>query len=153
MIFALFSPPPWGRGRGWGWCEVTMAPETDKARVWARLDRSAPKPPQRAYARAMRTNPTEAERRLWWHLWHRVTVPGSHFRRQVQIGPYIVDSLYRPANLVVEVDGGQHAQQEAADLQRTRALQARGYRVLRFWNNDVLTNIDGLLEEIRSRPQ
>jgi very-short-patch-repair endonuclease len=124
-----------------------MAPTPDE-RIWARLDRGAPKPPQRALARAMRANPTEAERKLWWHLRYRMKVPRSHFRRQMQIGPYIVDFACRRLKLVVEVDGGQHAQQTAADFDRTQVLQANGYRVLRFWNNDVLANIEGVLEEI-----
>jgi len=105
-------------------------------------------PPQRAFARRMRREPTEAERKLWWHLRHRLPVAGSHFRRQVQIGPYLADFACHRSKLVVEIDGGQHAEAIAQDAARTRRLEAEGYRVLRFWNNDVLSNIDGVLTEI-----
>jgi very-short-patch-repair endonuclease len=100
-------------------------------------------------ARQMRRVPTEAERKLWWHLRHRLSADGSHFRRQVRIGRYIVDFSCHAARLIIEVDGGQHASKSAADDERTRILEANGYRILRFWNNDVLSNIDGVLEEIQ----
>jgi very-short-patch-repair endonuclease len=76
-------------------------------------------------------------------------IPDTHFRRQVRIGRYIADFVCHSARLVVEVDGGQHAVRTAADQERSKVLEANGYRVLRFWNNDVLTNIDGVLEEIQ----
>ena len=98
----------------------------------------------------MRGAPTEAERKLWWHLRHRLATPGTHFRRQVQIGRYIVDFVCHADSIVVEVDGGQHGVTLAADAARTRALEANGYRVLRYWNNDVLSNINGVLEDIQS---
>jgi very-short-patch-repair endonuclease len=99
----------------------------------------------------MRAAPTEAERKLWWHLRHRLPMPGTHFRRQVRIGKYIADFACHAKRLIVEVDGSQHVLQSAADEQRTKALEAHGYRVLRYWNNDVLTNIDGVLEDILSK--
>ena len=120
----------------------------DEPRVWAIRDRSL-SPPQRTLARTMRRQPTEAERRLWWHLRHRLAVSGTHFRRQVQIGRYIVDFASHKAKLVIEVDGGQHAETTSMDLERTRLLEANGYRVLRFWNNDVLANVDGVLDMIQ----
>ena len=98
----------------------------------------------------MRRQPTEAERKLWWHLRHRLGVDGSHFRRQVQIGPYLADFACHHSKLIVEVDGGQHVEQTAHDDTRTRRLEMEGYRVLRFWNNDVLSNIDGVLTVIQS---
>jgi len=116
-------------------------------RTWARTDR-AMAPPQRAFARRMRREPTEAERKLWWHLRHRLSLTDTHFRRQVQIGPYIADFASHSAKLVIELDGGQHAVQIAEDQSRARRLEADGYNVLRFWNNDVLSNIDGVLEVI-----
>jgi very-short-patch-repair endonuclease len=67
----------------------------------------------------------------------------------VRIGPYIVDFASHSAKLIVEVDGGQHAERLEADAARTRFLETEGYRVLRFWNNDVLQNIDGVLEVIQ----
>jgi very-short-patch-repair endonuclease len=120
----------------------------DEPRVWAKRDRSVV-PPQRRLARAMRAAPTEAERKLWWQLRHRVHTPGTHFRRQVRIGRYIVDFACHATRIVIEVDGGQHAG-SAADEARTKVLEANGYRVLRYWNNDVLSNIDGVLEDILS---
>jgi very-short-patch-repair endonuclease len=124
-----------------------MSTHNDEPRVWALRDRSKASP-QRALAREMRAAPTEAERKLWWHLRHRMPLDGTHFRRQVQIGRYIVDFVSRRAKLIVEVDGGQHAMQTAADHERTQFLESQGYRVLRFWNNDVMTNIEGVLEDI-----
>ena len=75
---------------------------------------------------------------------------GVKFRRQHPIGPYIVDFACPSHGLVVEVDGGQHATRVAADAHRTRALEAEGYRVVRFWNTDVLSNPEGVLEAIRA---
>jgi very-short-patch-repair endonuclease len=97
----------------------------------------------------MRAGPTEAERQLWWHLRYRLKMAGTHFRRQVRIGRYIADFANHKLKLIVEVDGGQHGMRTAADEERTRVLERHGYRVLRFWNNDVLGNVDGVLEEIR----
>jgi very-short-patch-repair endonuclease len=96
----------------------------------------------------MRKEQTEAERKLWWPLRHRLPVHGSHFRRQAQIGPYLADFACHHSKLIVEIDGGQHAERTAQDAARTRRLETEGYRVLRFWNNDVLSNIDGVLTEI-----
>ncbi len=97
----------------------------------------------------MRGQPTDAERILWQRLRHDIQIAGSHFRRQALIGPFIVDFASRRAKLVVELDGGQHDTRRAADARRTRFIEGRGYRVLRFWNNDVLGNIDGVLSEIQ----
>ena len=105
--------------------------------------------PQRRLARAMRRAPTDAERRLWCHLRHSLQLQGSHFRRQVQIDRYIVDFICHRKKIIIEVDGGQHGNQLAADAQRTKILEANGYTVLRYWNNDVLSNIDGVLEDIQ----
>jgi very-short-patch-repair endonuclease len=118
----------------------------DETRVWAKRDRAIV-PRQRRLARAMRAAPTEAERKLWWHLRRRIRTPGTHFRRQVRIGRYIADFACHARRIVIEVDGGQH-NRSAADEARTRVLEANGYRVLRYWNNDVLSNIDGVLEDI-----
>jgi very-short-patch-repair endonuclease len=71
------------------------------------------------------------------------------FNRQVPIGPFICDFVARGLKLIVELDGGQHANNAAADAGRTRYLEARGYRVIRFWNNDVLTNAEGVLSLFR----
>jgi very-short-patch-repair endonuclease len=104
---------------------------------------------QRQYARRMRAEPTDAERVLWLRLRHDIKLVDSHFRRQAAIGPFIVDFASRKAKLVIELDGGQHDWQQAADASRTRRIEAAGYRILRFWNNDVLGNLEGVLNEIR----
>ena len=116
-------------------------------RIWALRDRTIV-PTNRVRAREMRASPTNAERRLWWHLRHPLPLSGTHFRRQVHLGRYIVDFVSHDARLVIEVDGGQHDQQSRRDAERTRFLESQGYRVLRFWNNEVLGNIDGVLELI-----
>src|SRR5690242_9947577 len=90
-------------------------------------------------ARALRRRSTDSERRLWHWLRNR-QIDGVKFRRQVAIGPYVVDFLAAAHRLVIEIDGGQHATQEAYDLRRTRWLEEQGYRVIRFWSNEVLTN-------------
>ncbi|MEJ2377147.1 MAG: DUF559 domain-containing protein [Pseudolabrys sp.] len=121
------------------------AHDQNDERVWARTDRTMA-PPQRAFARRMRKMPTQAERKLWWHLRHRLPLKnGLHFRRQVQIGPYIADFACHRLKLIIEVDGGQHGARLPDDEMRSRRLEADGYRILRFWNNDVLSNIDGVL--------
>ena len=107
-------------------------------------------PRNRILARNMRRTPTDAERKLWWHLRHRLGLSDTHFRRQVHLGQFIVDFVSHRLKLVVELDGGQHAVQIARDNKRTRFLESKGYRVLRFWNIDVLQNIDGVLEMIQS---
>ncbi len=96
-------------------------------------------------ARSLRNNPTKAEKYLWAALSARKT-SGVRFNRQVQIGPYFCDFVARSIKLVIEVDGGQH--DDTADMERTRFLEALGYRVIRFWNNDVLGNLDGVVAEI-----
>jgi very-short-patch-repair endonuclease len=104
---------------------------------------------QRQFARKMRAEPTDAERVLWQRLRHDFALIGSHFRRQALVGPFIVDFASRKAKLVIELDGGQHEWQQASDAQRTRYIEAAGYRVLRFWNHDVLGNLEGVLSEIQ----
>ena len=87
---------------------------------------------------------TDAEQRLWYHLRARRFL-GWKFRRQVPLGNYIADFLCEESRVIIEVDGGQHAERMELDLQRTEWMRAQGYTVIRFWNNDVLTNIDGVL--------
>ena len=97
-------------------------------------------------ARTLRKNATDAEKRLWRAL--REKLPGTKWRRQVPHGPYVADFLCFAAKLIVEADGGQHAEQTEQDAIRTRYFERQGYRVLRFWNNDVLENTDGVIETI-----
>ena len=98
-----------------------------------------------ARASALRKNMTDAERKLWRAL--RARSLGAKFRRQVPLGPYIVDFVCFEPKTIVEVDGGQHAE-NSGDKIRDRYFAERGYRVLRFWNNDVLMNLNDILEAI-----
>ena len=100
-------------------------------------------------ARELRANMTEAERRLWSRLRHR-QLHGHHFRRQVPIGPYVADFACLASRLVVEVDVSQHDNDlnRSRDDKRTRWLESEGYRVIRFWNNDVTQNALGVLDVI-----
>ena len=98
-------------------------------------------------SRDLRNNSTDAERKLWAHLRNR-QVQGTRFNRQVPIGPFICDFAARTLKLIIELDGGQHAVRTAQDDRRSEFLVSRGFRVLRFWNNDVLENVDGVLAVI-----
>jgi len=104
---------------------------------------------RRDTARRLRANTTGAEDILWRHL-RRSPVLGTHFRRQVPIGRYVADFACMAARLVIEVDGSQHAEGPIAesDKERTRWLESEGYRVVRFWNNEITQNIEGVLESI-----
>jgi lysyl-tRNA synthetase class 2 len=97
--------------------------------------------------RALRHNQTEAERRLWESLRNR-RLGGHRFRRQHRIGPYYADFACTEAALIVELDGGQHLQQAGHDAMRTAYLERRGYRVLRFWNDDALARTDEVLDAV-----
>jgi len=97
-------------------------------------------------ARELRQEATDAERRLWSALRDR-RLRGYRFRRQHPIGPFIVDFACTRHRLIVEADGGQHADNEA-DRRRTAWLESEGWRALRFWNNDVLANTEGVVETI-----
>ncbi|MFN3676698.1 MAG: DUF559 domain-containing protein [Sphingomonas pseudosanguinis] len=98
-------------------------------------------------ARELRLNPTDAERRLWRALSRR-QIAGVRFNRQVPVGPYIADFAARSEKLIVEVDGGQHDDRATYDEERTRYLEAQGWHVIRFWNNDVLGNLEGVVATI-----
>ena len=99
-------------------------------------------------ARRLRGNQTDAETVLWNRIRNR-QIDGHKFVRQMPIEDYICDFVCREQMLVIEVDGGQH-NESTADAMRDRRLNEEGYRVLRFWNNDVLGNIDGVLEVIQA---
>jgi very-short-patch-repair endonuclease len=100
-----------------------------------------------APARTLRQNITEAERRLWQILRSHQT-KGYKFRRQVPIGRYIADFVCHEARLIVEIDGGQHDRSSPWEAERSGFLQNEGYRILRFWNNEVLANLDGVHQTI-----
>jgi very-short-patch-repair endonuclease len=92
---------------------------------------------------------TNAEKKLWWYL-RQLSVDGTHFRRQATIGPYFADFACHDSHLIIEVDGGGHAlpDQIFVDEKRSEYLRSRGYRVLRFWNNEIFENIEGVVTVI-----
>jgi very-short-patch-repair endonuclease len=100
-------------------------------------------------SRKLRRDQTDAERALWAKLRSK-QIAGAKFRRQQAIGPYFVDFVNFDSNLIVEVDGGEHGRDKMRnkDEVRTKWLQQRGYQVIRFWDNEVLQNIDSVLEKI-----
>ncbi len=107
-------------------------------------------PRAKKLAPKLRRAATEAEKELWWHLRRKLPLEGTHFRRQVPIGPFVVDFCCHGRRLIVELDGGQHSEDSnaARDARRDRYLEAHGYRVLRFWNAQVFTEIDVVIETI-----
>src|SRR5246127_585602 len=117
-----------GRGQGWG--VLMPAPLKPDKRV--------------ARARDLRRDMTQAEKKLWWQL-RQLPLANSHFRRQAAIGPYFADFASHKCRIVIEVDGGGHgeARQAAFDKGRSAHLKSRGYRVPRFWDNEVLQEIEG----------
>ena len=99
-------------------------------------------------AKTLRSQQTEAEQRLWYHLRaHRFH--GLKFKRQKPMGRYIVDFVCIERRLIIELDGSQHSEQMDYDQSRDAWLRSRGYTVLRFWNNDVLQQLENVLEQIR----
>ena len=124
--------------------------------------RAAPKGracPDKAYdrvpterSRELRNNATPAERKLWNALKNR-QLSGVRFNRQVVIRPFICDLVARSAKMVIEIDGGQHGEEIGYDGARTAFLQSKGYRLLRFWNNDVIGNLEGVVTTIEAALQ
>lgn len=98
-------------------------------------------------AKILRKRQTEAEKKVWSSLRDR-RLKNQKFRRQVAMGPYIADFVCHEAKLIIEIDGGQHSVQENKDAQRTDWLNKEGYKVVRFWNNEVIENLEGVLERI-----
>ncbi len=98
-------------------------------------------------AHRLRRDPTPAEAKLWAYL-RRNQLNGVNFRRQHAIGPYIVDFCSIKLKLIIELDGSQHLDQEIQDAARTEYLRSEGYRVFRFWNSDVMNDIQGVLRAI-----
>ena len=100
-------------------------------------------------AKILRTNQTEAEQRLWYHLRaHRFM--GLKFKRQKPMGRYIVDFVCVEHRIIIELDGGQHSEQVTYDHQRDAWLRSQGYTVLRFWNNEVMQQLEDVLEQIHN---
>jgi len=104
---------------------------------------------RRETARRLRKNGTAAETLMWRQL-RKFETRGTHFRRQVPLGPYVADFACLASRLVIEIDGSQHGDEpgKSRDEKRTRWLESEGYRVLRFWNNDVTRNPAGVLDVI-----
>ncbi len=102
------------------------------------------------HAKSLRRNQTDAERKLWHHLRDR-RLDGWKFRRQHPAGPYVLDLYCADANLMIEIDGGQHDDDEHRihDEKRTAYLVSQGLKLMRFWNNEVMENTMGVLEAIR----
>ncbi len=98
-------------------------------------------------AKDLSRNMTDAETALWQAL-RSHQIDGVHFRRQHAIGPYVTDFCSPRKKVIIEVDGGQHLEQEEYDVRRTMFLESLGYKVLRFWNDEVLTDMDLVLERI-----
>lgn len=99
-------------------------------------------------AKKLRSDQTDAEAKLWYHLRaHRFL--GIKFKRQKPVGPYIVDFICDEHRLVIELDGGQHIERQSYDERRSQFLNSQGLRILRFWNDDVLRDTDAVLEAIR----
>ena len=107
---------------------------------------------QRRFARQLRHEATDAERRIWYNLRGR-RLRGLHFRRQHPIAGYFADFACLELRLIVELDGGQHDERREYDLIRADVLAASGFEVLRFWNNDVLANTAGVLATIVARAE
>lgn len=103
-------------------------------------------PKTRTRAIKLRKEPTHAERKLWARI--RNDQLGVNFRRQHAIGNFIPDFVCVKKKLIIELDGSQHLEQVEYDSERTAFLESKGYRVLRFWNNDVTNNIDTVLNKI-----
>ncbi len=103
-------------------------------------------------ARELRRQATEAEALLWRHLRHR-QLAGLKFRRQHPVGRYVADFCCEEEKLVIELDGGQHAAEADEDEQRTENIEKFGYLVVRYWNSEVISNIDGVLADIRRQAQ
>ena len=100
----------------------------------------------RQRARDLRKNSTDVERHLWYHI--RANRLGFKFKRQAPIGEYIVDFVCLEKRLIIELDGGQHMDNKIYDMKRTDWLMAHGFKVLRFWNNDVFQQTSSILEVI-----
>jgi len=101
-------------------------------------------------ARNLRKNPTEAEKILWQRLRNR-QLEAFKFRRQQILGSYVVDFVNLERKLIIELDGSQHKVEKERDWKRDRWLQTQGFEVLRYWNNEVFENVEGVLETIRAR--
>ena len=101
------------------------------------------------FIKKLRRNQTPHEEKLWYNLRNK-NLHGLKFRRQYKVGPYIVDFICPSKKLVIEVDGGHHAEEihKKKDEQKEDYIKSKGYKILRFWNSDIDENLDGVLEKI-----
>ena len=113
-------------------------------RVWGEVNMKAVFTP---LSKTLRKKQTPWESKLWKHL-RRKNIQGLKFKRQVPIGNYIVDFCCQSKKLIIELDGGQHMSNRFQDIERDRYLRTKGYNILRFWNNEVDSNLEGVLEKI-----
>ena len=139
LITTLDSLPPRLRG-GWGG-ELPHYGKIGEAEYTSR------KPEALTHAKELRTNVTEAEKKLWHFL--QQSNLGYSFRRQHPVGDYITDFACIEKKIIIEIDGGQHGEQQAYDTKRTAFLEEAGFKVLRFWNNEVLENHEGVLQVVQ----
>ena len=99
------------------------------------------------FKKSLRLSQTDVESTFWYHLKNR-NFYGFKFRRQHQLQGFIVDFVCLQKKIIIELDGSQHCEQEKYDAIRTQKLEADGYKVIRFWNNEIIENLDGVLEEL-----
>ncbi|WP_372423223.1 endonuclease domain-containing protein [Salinarimonas chemoclinalis] len=120
--------------------------------AWNQPPARSPSAAARRAAGPLRRRLSPAEKRLWWCLRHRLALDGTHFRRQVTLGPYVVDFCCLKHKLVIEVDGASHSydSQQARDAVRDATLEGQGFRVLRFTNDAVLREIDVVMDTVHA---
>ena len=119
---------------------------------WNQPPKNSASPAARRAAGSLRRNMTPAEKRLWWHLRKRAPLEGTYFRRQVPLGSYVVDFCCLKHKLIIEVDGASHSYdaQQMRDARRDAALEGQGFRVLRFTNHTVLTDMDVVMDTVHA---
>jgi very-short-patch-repair endonuclease len=117
---------------------------------WRTAPQRSATPKAKANAPKLRRETTGAEKRLWWHLRDKLPMETTHFRRQVALGPYVVDFVCLERRLIVELDGDQHGTDEALayDTRRDNYLQKHGFKILRFSNLEVMRELDAVLDTI-----
>ncbi len=125
---------------------------TEPAMSWNQPPAKSTSLRAKSNAGRLRHTLTEPEKRLWWHLRHRLPISGTHFRRQVPIGSYIADFCCLGTRLVVEVDGGQHSTDQALayDNRRSIYLESQGFHVMRFTNAEVMQDMNSVLDTIHA---
>ena len=103
--------------------------------------------PRRNFAQRMRREPTEAEKLFWWEVRDR-RLNGHKFKRQYLVGGYIADFVCLESKLIIELDGGQHSETTEYDAKRSAVLESHGFRVLRVWNAEIFTNMEGVIDSV-----